>query len=214
MNILKTFAVASAIALASFGANASPIQSGGITWDPDYVNQGGDFFAGSVYTSSTANGVVSGFGDITTLNGLNSSQYCTDTINGCQLSFAYSDLANGGTLDFYVNAAGGTNSYAQASAGQLWLSLAVNTHLPNTASNSDGYVSFFDVVNIAGTVASNFDTNTMLNGTDIAIDASRLSNFNGWGDASFYGDTIPEPTSLAIFGLGLLGLAGAARRKA
>lgn len=214
MNLLKIIAVASVIALANFSANASQIMSGGITWDPDYISQGGDFFAGSVYTSSETNGIVSGFGDITYLNGQNSSQYCVDAVNGCQLSAAYADLANGGTLNFYVNAAGPSNSYAEATAGQLWLSLAINNHAPKSGVSSEGHVSYFDVVDIAGTVASNFDTNTMAYGADIAIDASKLSNFNGWGEASFYGDSIPEPSTLAIFGLALLGVAASARRKA
>ena len=64
MNLLKTFAAASVIALSSFGASAAPITSGGITWDPDYQHQHQDFFAVSVNNETNTNNIVSGFGQI------------------------------------------------------------------------------------------------------------------------------------------------------
>jgi len=223
MNLLKTFAAASAIALASFTTSAAPVSSGGITWDPDYAGFGNDFLASSMYTSTDVTGVTSGYGFISVLNG--QSDYCTVS-GSCELSFVFSDLANGGELNFYVNDAGLTEStYASSGAtanttsleNNLWLSLAA----VNTDSTSDTYSVDFDVyfnaLDIAGTVFSNFDTNTMENGTDVAVIASAIrsgTTSNNTGSATFYGNSIPEPTSIAIFGLGLLGLAGAARRKA
>jgi len=223
MNILKTFAATAAIALASFGASASPVSSGGITWDPDYAGFGNDFLASSMYTSTDTNGTTSGYGFISVLNG--QSDYCTVS-GSCELSFVFSDLANGGTLNFYVNNAGltastygsgGSAANTSVLENNLWLSLAaVNTD--NTSDTySDDFDVYFNAVDVAGTVFSNFDTNTMENGTDVAVIASAIktgSTSNNTGSATFYGDSIPEPTSIALFGLALMGLAGAARRKA
>jgi len=215
MNLLKTFAAASVIALASFGANASQISSGGITWDPDYDNQGEDFFAVSVNNQFVNNDIVSGFGQIEKLNG--QTDFCAYNAD-CTLSYVYSgfDMTNGGaggTLDFYVNS--NTDviiADSQVVAGSLWLSLAVNVAGLSDNGMESSFAALLDVVDVAGTVASNFDTNT-LNGSDMYFAADQL-NFKTWGSADFTGNSIPEPTSIALFGLALMGLAGAARRKA
>jgi len=222
MNLLKTFAATAAIALASFGANASPVTSGGITWDPDYTSGlGNDFIASALYSTTDNSGIVSGWGNVGTLNGRYSvaipglsDGYCAYG-SSCQLSFVFSDLANGGTLDFYVNAVG-VDSAIEASAGDKWLSLeaVIVDQSPDTYSSQ--FDVFFNAVDEAGTVFSNFNTNTMENGTDVAVVASAfLSGTSAnTGTATFSGDSIPEPTSIALFGLALMGLAGAARRKA
>lgn len=213
MNLLKTFAAASAIALASFGASAAPVSSGGITWDPDYVGTapfsfGQDFIASGLYQQVDDNGIVSGSGVVSTFNGMSQGQYCT-VVNTCILTFEYSDLLNGGNLDFIFN-----NTVTNTSS--VWLRLeAVTATAQDTTYSSDVDV-FFNVVELAGTVWSNFDTNTLDNGTDVAAVSSAFTTGinTDVGTVTFSGDSIPEPTTLAIFGLGLLGLAGAARRKA
>ncbi|KGJ97327.1 PEP-CTERM sorting domain-containing protein [Colwellia psychrerythraea] len=248
MNLLKTFAAASAIAIASFAADASQIQSGGITWDPDYTSFDTDFFAAAKYKQyyvASGNGSlpagtifdntadlaigdkVQGFGVINELNGQNAGQYC---VTCTQLTFSYTDffvtattgagapLFTGGTAGFYVNdgaALNGSSTYADASNGTLWLDLVSSSaaHDFDNGSVVDTTNTYLDVV--GGLVASNFDTNTLDFGADLAFSGSiHGASTSQVGTAHFVGNSIPEPTSLAIFGLGLLGLAGAARRKA
>lgn len=252
MNLLKTFVAASVIALASFSVNASQIQSGGITWNPDYTSGlGEDFFAAAAYSQefiagSSRGGITTGdsvlfsdlaigdtlrgYGAISELNGQYPTAYC---VTCTELTFAYSDfevtattgigapLFTGGSLGFYVNngqrLADTTGSlFNNASAGALWLDLVssstVGTDLTGTA-NTDGLTSYFDIVSTAGTAAGNFNTNSLAYGADMAFTGNIFNGTNA-GRGEFVGNSIPEPTSLAIFGLGLLGLAGAARRKA
>lgn len=64
-----------------------------------------------------------------------------------------------------------------------------------------------------------FDTNTQLFGADFALDYTVRNNVSptvgNWvvrGDGSVEADMIPEPTSMLLFGVGMLGL-GAIRRK-
>lgn len=213
MNVIKTFVATAAIALASFGANASQISSGGITWDPDYDTRGGDFFALADYKRTTA---TSGFGQIASVNGQFGQEFCAYN-SVCSLSFTYSD----NTLNFFVNTYAntgmidaGVNSAANVETGDLWLSFALNVSATGASQYSSSQATYFDVLETAGTSFSNFDTNSLLNDTDLSFGIIIPAQGDNWGYGGFQGDSIPEPTSLAIFGLGLLGLAGAARRKA
>ncbi len=153
------------------------------------------------------------------LNGQSGTDFCAYNTE-CTLSFSYSNFlvatngtVSGGTLDFYVNSGADEVTEATASSGNLWLSLVANTHATASSGFGKKYATYFDVVDTAGTVFSNFDTNSQFEGTDIGFSGSILASTNGFGAGYFAGNSIPEPTSLAIFGLGLLGLAGAARRR-
>ena len=255
MNLLKTLAAASAIALASFSANASQITSGGVTWDPDFdmgwvsdfVSNGyfsqyyiagtsrGDITVGDKITDFslvTLEDILQGYGFLTDLNGQSMAQYCVT----CQaLTFTFTDfklealtgagapIFSGGSAAVYADAGGLPTDYASASDDLLWLELAAVVNplagdgvgstidVGGTIVGGLNAYAYFDV--IGGLVASNFDTNGQLFGSDLAYNSTRGAGSES-GTFGMNGNSIPEPTSLAIFALGLLGLAGAARRKA
>jgi hypothetical protein len=67
----------------------------------------------------------------------------------------------------------------------------------------------------SGAAAWNFNTNTQLFKSDIWFTASASLQGGRFlsGNGTAIGDSISAPSSLAVLGLGLLGLAGVARRK-
>lgn len=80
--------------------------------------------------------------------------------------------------------------------------------------------SLFDIV--GGLALGNLNTNSQIDGADIAVTTS-FSNFPkhpttrsisfATGSGNFTGNSIPEPGSIALIGLGLLGAAFVRRRK-
>lgn len=253
MKLMKKLMVGAALATSLMtGANASPINVGGVVWNPDSVI---DFSAASVTMWQFINPTtfeVSGYGIITKING--SSAFCPS----CQLTFQYNGFTpiGGGTLPGGVGSAinytgGNVNVYvhsgaplvdvddpfsltnATTSAGNLWLGLSghniAGASLTGsvTASGLSG-IGQLDVLGGAagGLARGNFDTNTQAGGSDLAFSTSFTTFLAGpaghaaseklvaLGTGNFDGATIPEPGSLALLGLGLLGAAVARRRKA
>ncbi|MFN4326502.1 MAG: PEP-CTERM sorting domain-containing protein [Azonexus sp.] len=199
-----------------------------------------DFTANGTVTENAidpANNIidVTGWGKISYLNtnATNESAFCP----GCELTYTFTmkldsltpSVGNFSTFLFkdlmvnvYVdNAKNYANTYATASDGLLWLALQGNGPLSgigqNIGTGSDtGFGSaLLDV--IGGLAAGNFDTDTQLDGADMVFSSSFQPAVGnpGYliGTVDLKGNSIPEPGSLALAGLGLLGLGIGRRRK-
>ena len=132
------------------------------------------------------------------------------------------------TPDFTPTDAGFVDP-ANATDGQLWLALEVTSNAFLSANPVSGTLALeFEAV--GGLAQGNFDTNATFGGLSgglvdaIANNSAIFNNFldlNGDTVADYYanangqldGDSIPEPATLAVFGLGLLSIAGFKRRK-
>ena len=239
MNTFKKGLLAATAALTmSMSAQAAEINVGGVVWDPDStfaLPALNDFFSSGTLIETATNGIpgnqVTGSGIFTNMNSalINSFDFCPT----CELTFTFSMnlVGTDGTnftfenLDiniFVDNSADYTGAYASAADGNLWLSLVNNGFLTGvgtdigTGSDTGTGTALLDVT--GGLAMDNFDTNKQVNGADMVFSSSfqPLTGAPGLLSGTFEltGDSIPEPSTIALLGLGLLGFAGARKRKA
>lgn len=184
--------------------------------------------------------ILTGFGEVQQFNSEdpNQAEFCP----GCELTFTFSMKTvsftptfgvigvapNAGTfeftdfdLKFWVDDSedfAGTS--ATAGNGDLWLRftsdlLSGDGFNLGTGSDSGSGTALIDAVD--GLAMSNFDTNGEANGAD-ALLSSSFQDFLGRADTlrgtfEISGNSIPEPSSLALLGLGILGFGLRARKK-
>lgn len=259
MNMIKKIAASMAIAVASFSSSASPINVGGVIWDPDYIDDLSGT-AGLIHQDADASRNITGYGIVTFLNGENESSFCP----GCELEFEFggysistidggpdpfTDPAGGvsetffeykeGWVKFYVDntpeyitsvsSLNSANTGSGGGANLLWLELEGAVFEGTETTFHGGPVGSIaagagDWNVVGGAAMGNFDTNTILLESGEYADMSFGSVFNvlmangdgtfsSTGTATFKGDTIPEPTSLAIFGLALLAFGASTRKR-
>lgn len=186
---------------------------------------------GTLDGSSDATGYyLRGVGELFRVNALTAPNFCS----GCELTFAFGGIGlnKNQTFDIsqawarmYVNSqspdyttpAGSQTEVNDAASGLTWLDLKF-THLSFTNGTvQNGTVSAkFDI--IGGAAAPHFAPGTLDYSADARFGSTNANpilvnaKYSSGGNGSMTGNTIPEPGSLALFGLGMLGAAALRRR--
>jgi len=191
-----------------------------------------------VIVQATVDGAVAGavgtelvgVGEFNLLNGLDNTGFLCA---GCELTFAFGGIVLGAggfdvtdswikifsdsSADFVTS----VGDFVDAQDGQLWLTGAFDSFNLISGTIQSGFAE--GLISVDGGLAfANFDTDGQpigLGGSDLKLSSSAnfLSNpkFSNVASADLVGNTVrvSAPATLAIFGLGLIGLGASARRR-
>jgi hypothetical protein len=174
-------------------------------------------------TSSAATGYfLKGAGEIDRVNGLFSPDFCS----GCELTYVFGGIGLNKNSSFditnawgrmYVNSlspnysspAGSQAEVDDAASGLVWLDFKFKSLGFQSGTVQNGTVSA-ELEVIGGAAQSHFQPGTLFYTADAFFKPAQAYSTGGNGSA--IGNTIPEPGSLALLGLGMLA-AGAVRRR-
>jgi hypothetical protein len=186
--------------------------------------------ADNAVNAGTAGSELVGVGEFNLLNGLDNTGFLCA---GCELTFAFGGIVLGAggfdvtnswiklfsdsSADFVTS----VGDFVDAQDGQLWLDGAFDSFILTSGTISNGFAEGLISVD-AGLAFANFDTDGQpigMGGSDLKLSSSAnfLNDpvFSNVASADVVGNTVrvPAPGTLAIFGLGLIGLGASARRR-
>ncbi len=218
-------------------AQGAKINVGGVIWDPDQTGplpNLADFVMDGTVIETVAfavNDQVTGYGKVDAINSAVDNNFCP----GCELTFTFSMdtvfiSADRTSVEFdnfviryFVDHSPNYDATEMTAAdGVLWLELVNHTGTKivgtgtniGTGSDTGTGVGLLDATD--GLAFGNFDTNQEFDGADASFSSS-FQPLDGTdllsGTWELQADTIPSPGTIALFGLGLVGLGLSRRRK-